>query len=102
MVGKKTSTCTEPVNMSIWSTVELMSASTSTRSQALRPRAGPRGYSSLAMDDEEIDELILSRLRQRRSEETADPTASAADLAAFFNEPNPVSRTGSERWPTRA
>jgi len=39
------------------------------------------------MDDEEIDELILSRLRQRRRLETADRTVSAADFAAFFNEP---------------
>jgi hypothetical protein len=41
------------------------------------------------MDDEEIDELILSRLQQRRRQETADRAVSAADLAAFFNEPEP-------------
>lgn len=33
--------------------------------------------------------LILSRLRQRRSQQTADRSVSAADLAAFFNEPEP-------------
>lgn len=43
----------------------------------------------LAMSDEEIDELILSRLRQRRGQQPADRTVSAADLAAFFNEPEP-------------
>jgi hypothetical protein len=41
------------------------------------------------MDDEEIDELILSRLRQRRAQQAGDRTASAADLATFFNEPEP-------------
>jgi len=41
------------------------------------------------MSDEEIDELILSRLRQRRGQQPADRTVSAADLAAFFNEPEP-------------
>jgi hypothetical protein len=35
------------------------------------------------MNDEEIDELILSRLLQRRGQRTL----SAADLATFFNEP---------------
>jgi hypothetical protein len=39
------------------------------------------------MDDEEIDELILSRLRQRRSQQAADLTVGAADLAAFCSEP---------------
>lgn len=33
------------------------------------------------MNDEELDDLILSRLRQRSR------ALSAADLAAFFNEP---------------
>jgi len=41
------------------------------------------------MDDEEIDELILSRLRQRRAQQAGARTASAADLATFFNEPEP-------------
>jgi hypothetical protein len=54
------------------------------------------------MSDEEIDELILSRLRQRRGQQPADRTVSAADLAAFFNEPEPRIRTGSEHWLTRA
>jgi hypothetical protein len=40
-------------------------------------------------DDDEIDELILSRLRQRRAQQAGDRTASAADLATFFNEPEP-------------
>jgi hypothetical protein len=43
------------------------------------------------VSDEELDELILSRLRQRRAQDAADETrdraVSAADLAAFFNEP---------------
>jgi len=39
------------------------------------------------MNDEELDELILSRLRQRRGQETGDRTLSTADLATFFNEP---------------
>lgn len=39
------------------------------------------------MNDDEIDELILSRLRQRRGQESGDRTLSAADLATFFNEP---------------
>ncbi len=39
------------------------------------------------MNDEEIDELILSRLRQRRGQDASDRTLSAADLATFFNEP---------------
>ena len=41
------------------------------------------------MDDEEIDELVLSRLRQRRAQQAGDRTVSAADLATFFNEPEP-------------
>jgi hypothetical protein len=44
-----------------------------------------------AVSDEELDELILSRLRQRRAQDVAgktrDRAVSAADLAAFFNEP---------------
>jgi hypothetical protein len=43
------------------------------------------------MDDHELDELILGRLRHRRQKtdagELSDATQSAADLAAFFNEP---------------
>jgi hypothetical protein len=43
------------------------------------------------MNDEELDDLILGRLRQRRGQdeagETGGRTLSAADLAAFFNEP---------------
>ena len=42
------------------------------------------------MNDEEIDELILGRLRQLRGQdeagETSGRTVRAADLAAFFNE----------------
>lgn len=43
------------------------------------------------MNDEDLDELILSRLRHRRSQDTAGDgsgrTVTAADLALFFNEP---------------
>jgi hypothetical protein len=43
------------------------------------------------MNDEELDDRILGRLRQRRGQdeagETSGRTLSAADLAAFFNEP---------------
>jgi hypothetical protein len=43
------------------------------------------------MNDEELDDLILGRLRQRRGQdeagETSGRTLSAVDLAAFFNEP---------------
>jgi hypothetical protein len=43
------------------------------------------------MNDDELDDLILSRLRQRRGQdaagETPDRTLSGADLAVFFNEP---------------
>ncbi|MFI4978077.1 MAG: hypothetical protein ACHQC8_05315 [Solirubrobacterales bacterium] len=41
------------------------------------------------MNDDELDELILGRLRQRRGQatETADRTLTSADLAVFFNEP---------------
>lgn len=43
------------------------------------------------MNDEELDDLILGRLRQRRGQDDAGEisgrTLSAADLAAFFNEP---------------
>jgi DNA-binding IclR family transcriptional regulator len=39
------------------------------------------------VNDEEIDELILNRLRRRRGQEPGDRTLSAADLATFFNEP---------------
>lgn len=66
-----------------------------------RQRPSSRRYSPLAMDDEEIDELILSRLRQRRSQQAADRIVSAADLAAFSTSPSPASMTGSEHWPTR-
>jgi hypothetical protein len=45
------------------------------------------------MNDEELDDLILGRLRQRRGQHEAGATSgrtlSAADLAAFFNEPEP-------------
>jgi hypothetical protein len=45
------------------------------------------------MTDEELDELILSRLRSRReqtrSNELHDATQSPTDLAASFNEPEP-------------
>jgi hypothetical protein len=53
--------------------------------------AGSGGYSSVAVSDEELDELILSRLRQRRAQDAAgerhDRAVSAADLAASFDEP---------------
>ena len=41
------------------------------------------------MNDDELDELMLGRLRQRRVQaaQTGDRTLSSADLAAFFNEP---------------
>ncbi|HTU78585.1 MAG TPA: hypothetical protein VMF09_07480 [Solirubrobacteraceae bacterium] len=43
------------------------------------------------MTDEELDELILSRLRNRRERaarsEIGDATQSPADMAACFNEP---------------
>ncbi len=41
------------------------------------------------MGDDELDELILGRLRQRRGNDgaTGDRTLSAAYLAVFFNEP---------------
>jgi hypothetical protein len=43
------------------------------------------------MDDEELDELILSRLRNRREQiernELSDTTQSPTDMAASFNEP---------------
>jgi len=39
------------------------------------------------MNDEELDDLILGRLRQRRGQDEAGETLSAADPAAFFNEP---------------
>jgi hypothetical protein len=43
------------------------------------------------MTDEELDELILSRLRNRREQfgrsEPSDATQSTTDLAASFNEP---------------
>lgn len=43
------------------------------------------------MIDEELDELILSRLRARRDQirrsELSDATQSPTDLAASFNEP---------------
>jgi len=43
------------------------------------------------MSDEELDELILSRLRKRRVQadvaEIGEPSQSASDMAAFFNEP---------------
>jgi hypothetical protein len=49
------------------------------------------GYSPVPMNDDELDDLILGRLRQRRGQDatraTGDRTLSAADLAAFFNEP---------------
>ncbi|MGA9313210.1 MAG: hypothetical protein WBV77_01135 [Solirubrobacteraceae bacterium] len=45
------------------------------------------------MSDEELDELILSRLRNRREQfgrnELTDATQSTTDLAASFNEPEP-------------
>jgi hypothetical protein len=45
------------------------------------------------MSDEELDELILSRLRIRREQfgrnELSDTTQSTTDLAASFNEPEP-------------
>jgi hypothetical protein len=52
-----------------------------------RPSAGVPPLSQ--RHDEEIDELILSRLRQRRAQQAGDRTASAADLVTFFNEPEP-------------
>jgi hypothetical protein len=43
------------------------------------------------MTDDEVDELILSRLRARRQQtarnELSDATQSSADMAASFNEP---------------
>jgi hypothetical protein len=43
------------------------------------------------MDDEDLDELILSRLRHRRGQDAARDGSgrivTAADLAMFFNEP---------------
>jgi hypothetical protein len=48
------------------------------------------------MNDDEIDELILSRLRQRRGQESGDRTLSAADLATFFNEPESRIQTDSK------
>ena len=41
------------------------------------------------MNDDELDELILGRLRHRcvQATETGDRTITSADLAAFFNEP---------------
>jgi hypothetical protein len=43
------------------------------------------------MTDEELDELILSRLRNRREQiernELSDATQSPTDMAASFNEP---------------
>ena len=40
------------------------------------------------MNDDELDELILGRLRQRAQvAEVANRTLSSSDLAVFFNEP---------------
>jgi hypothetical protein len=39
------------------------------------------------MNDEEIDELTLSRPQQRRDQETSDRTLSAANLTTLFNKP---------------
>jgi hypothetical protein len=51
--------------------------------------AGQLGFA--AVTDEELDELILSRLRDRREQternELHDATQSPTDLAASFNEP---------------
>jgi hypothetical protein len=45
------------------------------------------------MSDEELDELILSRLRSRREQldrnDLHDATQSSTDLATSFNEPEP-------------
>ncbi len=51
------------------------------------------------MNDEELDELILGRLRQRvaHATNTGDRTYSSADLAAFFNEPRARVKTTSRR-----
>jgi hypothetical protein len=41
------------------------------------------------VNDDELDELILGRLRQRRTQakDTGDRTNSSRDLAMFFDEP---------------
>ncbi|MBA3807590.1 MAG: hypothetical protein H0X28_04220 [Solirubrobacterales bacterium] len=55
------------------------------------------------MNDDELDQLIVARLRQRRGQddrgETSGRTLSAADLAVFFNEPEPAFKTDFESSP---
>ncbi len=59
------------------------------RAAGLRWIASASADAARAAGPEEIDELILSRLRQRRAQQAGDRTASAADLATFVNEPEP-------------